>query len=61
MGVKQIKITAEMIAAGTVVYEKWIESEEWDYRKFIARIYRAMHAARPKDKSKAKSRQRLGR
>jgi hypothetical protein len=36
--------TPEMIAAGVEIYREWIASEQWDYRIFIANVYRAMAA-----------------
>jgi uncharacterized OB-fold protein len=40
----EIEVTPEMIAAGVRVYREWIENDNWDYRIFIAEVYRAMAA-----------------
>jgi hypothetical protein len=53
---KRVPVTPAMIEAGEAILVKWVEGSEWDYRKVIARLYRAMHAERPKSKSRSSQR-----
>jgi hypothetical protein len=49
-GAPDVEVTPEMIDAGVVVLEKWQKGSEWDYRQFIAQLYRAMLSQQTKRK-----------
>jgi hypothetical protein len=36
------KVTPAMLKVGERVLREWLKSDEWDYRRFLARLYRAM-------------------
>lgn len=38
----EIQVTPEMVEAGVSVLKEWQESDDWDYRAFVTRIYRVM-------------------
>jgi hypothetical protein len=57
---EQTEVTPEMIEAGAAEIAAWLEGEDWDYRKVIARVYRAMRLQVSKSKSRSSGRKRLG-
>ena len=43
----EIDVTPEMIEAGVAALQEWQRSAEWDYRAFVARLYRALAKVAP--------------
>lgn len=40
----EIKITEDMVSAGSVVYEYWRDSDEYNYRAMVGQVYETMRA-----------------
>jgi hypothetical protein len=55
-GEKEAEVTPEMIEAGAAEIALWLEGDDWDYRKVIARVYRAMQLQQTKRKPQSKGR-----